>query len=308
MPVFYAKLVNFIGYGEYVTKRRSGWTRDKYRLKLDGHSVTIRQLKRVRNINRNKARGTQIDSSRVSITKISSFDEGIAFVDDLCWLLTFVTQSSVMAFEYGLGKRKTFHSVMGSCNAWRPPFGNGIGKISDFVTQAWPNYQKLKSTRPLTAFIHMIDASDLSGGLLEMKVTASLQCLESIKSYFALTEGTKFNIKESKKGQFLDDKGDEIHFEKLLKLALQDVGMTLPRSFPTIKALRNALVHRGFIRETDNVTRYIFGPLPPRAMHAAMFEVMEDVQDILREYIFRLLGYKGKFRAYKISEGHKTIA
>jgi len=28
-------------------------------------------------------------------------------------------------------------------------------------------------------------------------------------------------------------------------------------------------------------------------MHSAMFGVMEDAQDILREYMLRLLGYKG---------------
>jgi hypothetical protein len=89
---------------------------------------------------------------------------------------------------------------------------------------------------------------------------------------------------------------------------LQDVGMPLPPSFNQIKVLRNAMIHRGFIRETDNVTRHIFGALPPGHMHTAMFGVMEQAQDVLREYILRLLGYKGDFWTYS-NEGsrHKKI-
>ena len=89
-----------------------------------------------------------------------------------------------------------------------------------------------------------------------------------------------------------------MHFEQLLKLTLQDVGMGLPSSFNEISKIRNALVHRGFIRETDNITKFIFGNAPSGGMHGAMFGVMEDAQDILREYMLRLLGYKGKWCAY----------
>lgn len=308
MPIFRAKITNLIGYGEKTTKRRNAWTRDKFNVVLGGHSITIKQRKSALNVDRNRLRGGQIASSSISITKISSFEEGVTFVEDLCWLLSFATQSSVGAYEFTFDKRQVGHSVMGSYNAWRPPFGNGIGKLSDFLTQTWPAYQRLKSTRPLSAFIHMIDASDLSGGLLEMKITASMQCLEAIKSYFALTEGTRFKIIEANNGTFLDASGKEIHFEKLLKLTLQDVGMTLPASFTKIKALRNALVHRGFIRETDKIARYIFGPHSAGAMHTSMFEVMEEVQDILREYMLRLLNYKGDYWTYSSGgRAHRTI-
>lgn len=308
MKLFRAKIVNLIGYGEKVTMRRDGsWARDKYCLNLDGHYVVIKQRKRVLNIKKNSVRGQMVDSSSITVSKIKSFEDGVELVDDLCWLLSFATQSSVAAYEFTYGSRKKQRSIMASYNAWRPPFGSGIGKLSDFVTQAWPNYQKFKRNRPLSALIHMIDASDLSGALLESKITSSMQCLESIKSYFALTEGARFGIVEDKTGKFLDARGREISFGELLRRTLADVGMPLPPSFEKIKRLRNALVHRGFIRETDNVTRYIFGSLSAGEMHAAMFEVMEDVQDILREYMLRLLGYKGDFCTYS-SHAHKTIS
>jgi hypothetical protein len=309
MTVFRAKIANLVGYGELVTKRGNGnWTRDKYRLKLGTHSVTIKQLKYALNVQKNKVRGKQIKTSTIFVTKILSFDDGVTFVEDLCWLLSFATQSSVAAYEFSLGSRKLVRPFMGSYNSWRPPFGSRIGKLSDFIIQTWPNYQRLKRTQPLSAFIHLIDASDISDGLLEMKITTSMQCLEAIKSYFALAEGARFNITETSDGQFVNVKQKVVTFEELLRLALHDVGMTLPSSFKKIKALRNALVHRGFIREADNVTRSIFGSLSPHAMHKAMFEVMEEVQDILREYMLRLLGYKGDYWPYsQIGNAHRTI-
>jgi hypothetical protein len=146
----------------------------------------------------------------------------------------------------------------------------------------------------------MVDASDGPDTLLETQITASIQCLESIKTYFAISEGPRHKIREHKSGKFLDAHGKELHFETLLKLTLEDVGMTLP-PFKEIKRLRNALIYRGFIRGTDKITKFIFGSVPPGGMHNAMFSVMEDIQDILREYMLRLLGYKGRWCAY----GHK---
>ncbi|WP_316228181.1 MULTISPECIES: hypothetical protein [unclassified Bradyrhizobium] len=306
---FRARLVNLLGYGEKVTKRKDGgWTRDKYHLKLGTHSAMIKQHKGALDVRSNHVRGRQVNSSTVTVTDVSSLEEGIAIVDDLCWLLSLATQSSVMAYEYSLGRQKKWHPVHGVYNSWRPPFHSSIGKLSDFVEQAWPNYQRLKGNRPLSAFIHMLDASDLSGGLLELKIATSIQCLESIKTYFALAEGSRLGIREDRSGRFLDSSGKEISFEQLLKLTLQDVGMTLPSSFTRIKRLRNALVHRGFIREVDAVTKYIFGTLQLGAMHTAMFEVMEDTQDLLREYMLRLLGYKGDYWSYsKSGMGHRSI-
>jgi hypothetical protein len=299
MPIFRARIVNLAGYGEDATRHKNGgWTRDKTLLKLSGHSVTIKQRKSALKFNGNEWRGKQHDTSTIFVSKVRSLEEGMTVVDDLCWLLSFAHSSRIQAYHYSYGRRAKAHGVQGTYNEWRPPFHSGVGRVSDFVQLAWPNYQKLKATRPLPAFIHMMVASDLgSGSLLEAQISASVQCLESIKSYFALTEGTRYNITEARNGTFR--RGNvEMKFEGLLKLTLQDVGMKLPSSFDTIRKLRNALAHRGFIRPTDNITKSIFGNVPANGMHSAMFSVMEDAQDILREYILRLLGYKGKWCAY----------
>jgi hypothetical protein len=298
MPMFRARIVNLPGYGEHVTRHKSGgWARDKTQLKLGDYAVTIKQRKSMLNLDGNRWRGKQFDTSTIFVSTVRSLEEGVAVVDDLCWLLSFAHSSHVQAYHYSYGKNAKGHNVQGTYNSWRPPFHSGVGKVSDFIQQAWPNYQRLKSTRPLSAFIHMIGTSDLGAGLLEAQVSASVQCLESIKSYFAICEGRRYKITEARNGTFLLS-GKEMSFEELLKLTLQDVGMTIPSAFREIKRLRNALVHRGFIRETDNITKFIFGNTPQGGMHGAMFGVMEEAQDILREYMLRLLGYKGEWCAY----------
>jgi hypothetical protein len=299
MPIFRARIVNLPGYGEHVTRRKSGgWTRDKTQLTLGKHAVTIKQRRSALKMDGSEWRGKQFHTSTIFVSKVSSLEEGVTIVEDLCWLLSFANSSHIQAYHYSYGKRATAHGAGGTYNHWRTPFHSGVGKISDFIQQAWPNYQRLKTSRPLSAFIHMIVASDIGGGgLLEAQASASVQCLESIKSYFALSEGARYKIIEKANGTFWRG-NTEMHFGDLLKLTLQDVGMKLPSSFDTIRRLRNALIHRGFIRETDNVTRFIFRNVPAGGMHTAMFAVMEDAQDILREYMLRLLGYKGSWCAY----------
>jgi hypothetical protein len=308
MPVFTAKLANLVGSGEVTSKRAGGWMRDKFRLTLEGHSVTIKQRKSVLKERRSGVRGRFIESSTVRISKIQSFEEGVEFVQDVCSLLSFATQSEIVPYEFNFEKRKLARSVLGRCNGWRPPFGSGIGVVSDFVTQAWLHYRRYKDMRAIRQLIHMLVVSDMSGTLLETQISLSLVSLESAKAYFALSEGARFKITEAPNGSFRKANGKNATFEYLMKLMLQDVGMPLPSRFQRIKDLRNALIHRGFIRETDNIARHIFGPLPPGRMHTAMFGVMENTQDILREYVLRLLAYKGDYWTYS-HEGsvHKKI-
>jgi hypothetical protein len=308
--MFKAKLANLVGYGEERTTQRDGsWAVDKYQFKLGDHVVTIKQHKSVWHLGKPEARGRLVPSSSVSVTKIGSLEEGTKLVQDLCRLLSFATHSQVVGYEFELGLEKRWPGATGTYNAWRPPFGNGVGIISDFVEQAWPQYQKYKETRAISALIHMIVRSDTAGTVLETQITSSVQCLEALKSYFALSEGHRYGIKEAKDGSFVDAAKEQVSFAELLKLTLGDVGMSLPGDFQRIKRLRNALIHRGFIRETDRVTKFIFGPLLPGAMHTAMFEVMEEIEDALREYILRLLGYKGGYWTYSNSgSSHKVIA
>jgi hypothetical protein len=313
MAVIEAKIVNLIGWGEvaraYRTKKTKGWRRDTCQVKLGRHTVTIKQRKKaLEPKNRNALRGQTIDSSTMRVSHVKTFEEGEDIVVDICWLLSFATQSHVVAYNLKFGKRLRGHSVAGTYNSWRPPFGNGIGSLTDFLKQTWPNYQRLKSQQPIHAFIHMLDASDISGRVMESSISFSMQVLESIKSYWAINDGPRHGITESPQGRFVKGRNNGVPFKDLLELTLKSVGMQLPPSITTIIRLRNALIHRGFVGEADQVTAYIFGPLKPGALHEEMFKVMEEVHDTIREYLLRLLGYKGDFWLYSGRGSiHKTI-
>jgi hypothetical protein len=302
MPVFQARVVNLIGWGEQTSNRKGGgWTRNKIRLSLGPYQVTITQLRSGMPQQNAQVRGRMVDSSRINIKGVQTYEEGVQVVTDLCWLWSFAIECRVLPYWYKFGNKITGHNVNGRCNTWRPPFGNGVGTASDFVTQAWASYRAIGKARGISGLIDMLSYSVMPESTIESQATASVQCLESIKSYFAICEGKRFGVKEEPNGSFTKANGKPASFEYLLKLTLKDVGMQLPPTFDRIKRLRNAIIHRGYIRETDNVTKYIFGPLTPGAMHTAMFETVEAAQDILREFVRRILGYKGDYWLYSHS-------
>src|SRR4030081_3456399 len=101
MSIFRARIVNMPGYGEHVTRHKNGgWTRDKTQLKLGDYAVTIKQRKSALKFDGNKWRGQQHDTSNIFISKVRSLDEGIAVVNDLCWLLSFAHSSHIQAYHY----------------------------------------------------------------------------------------------------------------------------------------------------------------------------------------------------------------
>jgi hypothetical protein len=171
MAVFIAKIANLIGWGEVTTRRGDGWARNKFKLKLGGHPVTIVQRARVLEMSVNAARGKLIESSTVRVAGIKTYAEGLELVEDLCALLSFARHTRIAAYEYRFGNRRTDHSIVAACNQFRPPFSGGVAKLSDFVTQTWPAYRAQKQPRALGGLIHMITLTDADGTVLETKVT-----------------------------------------------------------------------------------------------------------------------------------------
>lgn len=309
MPSFQAKLVNFVGYGARTQRfSKRSWSRDRFEFELDNRRIKIVQRAAVRTFGKAQFRGRTVASSAVTIFRVGSFREGEVLLNDLCWLLSFATHSPVLPYKLEFGGNAKIYDTLHRYNSWRPPFEFGGSEMVGFIAAAWPRYQKLKDSRALEGLIHLIVTSDAPGTLLETQVTTGVQCLECIKTYFALSEGRRFHITEQVNGTFKGPK-NSTSFEKLMELALDDVGMKLPEEFEVIKRLRNAIVHRGFVREQDQVATHIFGALKPGAMHRAMFRTFEQTQDLIREYMLRLLGYKGDYLPYShAGRGRATLS
>jgi len=298
-PIFCARVANLIGYGDHLSESDNGRrVLNEFKLSLGGHVVTIKQQP-VALLTLSGLWGKPADTSVIEVEGIRSLAEGKILVEDLCWLLSFATHSQVVPYYFCFLDVANRIPVPVGPNNWRPPFlSNGDGEIVNFISQVWARYRDLKEARGLNALFHMVVSSDLPGTILEAQITTCIQCIESVKSYFALVEGARFGITERPSGQFVDCNGRNLTFRTLLELTLNDVGMAMPGALPAIIRLRNALIHRGFIREYDNVTKHIFGSLQANSMHDAMFALMEHMQDLIREYVLRLLGYSGIYWLY----------
>src|SRR6187399_943920 len=118
MPVFQAKVVNLIGWGRQTSRRKNGWTRNKIRLTLEQYKVVVTQLRSGMVNRRADARGRMVDSSRISIKGVKTFEEGVRCVTDLCWLWSFAIECRVLPYWYKFGKKITGHGVSGQCNGW----------------------------------------------------------------------------------------------------------------------------------------------------------------------------------------------
>jgi hypothetical protein len=138
MAVFVAKIANLIGWGEVATRRGDGWTRNKFKLKLDGHEVTVMQRACVLKMSANNARGRLIESSTVRIARITTYKEGRDFVEALCELLSFARHSRIAAYEFRFGNRRTVHSIVAACNQFRPPFGEASASYPTSVSGHGP--------------------------------------------------------------------------------------------------------------------------------------------------------------------------
>jgi hypothetical protein len=76
MALFVAKIANLIGSGEVISRRGQNWTRNKFKLNLDGHAVTIVQRTKVLKMRWGEARGRLVDSSTVRVTGIKTLRGG----------------------------------------------------------------------------------------------------------------------------------------------------------------------------------------------------------------------------------------
>lgn len=112
--------------------------------------------------------------------------------------------------------------------------------------------------------------------------------LENLKDTYARAAGIPY-IKgfyrkpPSKPGNI----GGQFGFEELLLEMLLSVGMR--RGLKQVVTLRNEIIHSGLSRKP----------------HARQLTMYERIQDLVREYIFRLLGYHGEFFLYA-SQGYAT--
>jgi len=308
MPDFQSSLANFISCGAEVEGNADGsWTRSLIRVPYLGHEIIIRQQRNIVNSRASDFRGKSVHSSTVKISNVHSFEQGADIARDLAALLSLTNQSHVIAYAFDFeGHGKTGVSGPGFVGGWRTCFGPESNRLADFLEQVLPQFARLREPRALRELIQLIVRCDYPDTPIEVKAAQIMICLENIKTFWALHVGQKNGIIEKTNGAFArrSNPTGYLNFETLLLMALDDIGMSRPSRLTKIIKFRNALLHRGIIRPQDAIVKSILGKAPSRRdLSLEILDIYKDAQDILYEYLFRLLGFRGQFHNYSVPYG-----
>jgi hypothetical protein len=169
--------------------------------------------------------------------------------------------------------------VMGQIEYSRPAIETTRGDlVRSFLEKTWAKYHELRAGRKINLAFNYYVLSQQSGQPMELLLVVSFVLLESLKHHFALDAGYPF-IKHffRQKGATVSKPGPRRTFEDLLREMFQEVGMS-PNLTP-IKDLRNDLIHSGLSTK-------------PQIDQTAIYDAC---QDIIREYLLRLLDYTGDY-------------
>ena len=285
--------------GEERTKYANRWSLDTICLNYGGFHFRIVQrfdhLGHQRKYDNANVRTTDVYVTDVTARNLEGVHE---LLRDLAWLLSLATYSDVAycGYEFKHGtKLGASWSTIGHLRHFRPPFQAADGPaIRQFLQQAWPMFATLRETRKLGIVIHYILLADRHEQPVEVQLLLAFVALESLKTTYARSQGIPFIAGQFRKISSPPKRNPKKEpyytFGELLKLMFRDVKMGKTGVKQPIK-LRNPIIHSGIASAR------------PSTLH----KMYDSVQDILREYVLRLLHYKGQFWPYTLTLKPKTI-
>ncbi|MDA7930125.1 hypothetical protein N9B63_04740 [Akkermansiaceae bacterium] len=300
MPDLRAYVSNCIVKGEMVTHREDGsWTRDHIQLSLDGLTFDLYQKREVIAGKNSDLKHTWNHTTDIVARSIddNQLEEVKSKILDICNLLSFASGSRIWPFGYdfpdgsGIGSR---HSVSGTTEFFRPVLEITDGKaVRVFIEKTWTEYRKLKGRRKLPEIIDYLVKAELPQQPVELKLLIIFVVLEGLKDTYA-----KVNSIPYARGYFRKisspprpniGREPTYSFEELLTLMLKEVKMK--KRLKRIIKLRNQIIHSGLSRRPSK----------------SNWKTYENSQDIVREYILRLLNYTGTWFPYSSPNSPKTI-
>lgn len=282
--MFVARIANFFGHGNQFTHYPDGRSiMNVLAVRLPRYRIRIIQDPRISNNSLKPGRPTV--TSDVEIEGVKRFSEGENIVFDLCHLLSFAAVSQVVPVEFGFKGQTTRIGIAGGSWLFRPVIEIENGSATEgYLEKTWAQYRKEKRRRKLPEVIEMLVFSDSPSLPLETRLLHTFVVLENLKATYARSKGIPFV-----KGFFrkLSDppkanpkKEETFSFQELLKAMFHDVGMA-----PTLRRLvklRNEIIHFGLSKKP----------------YESLIKNHESAQDIIREYLLRLLEYEGPYLIY----------
>lgn len=210
-------------------------------------------------------------------------------IERICWLLAFATQSQVACYGHNYPDC-TPHKLLNSIHrpgqeadhVINPADGAAIRK---FLDQTYPQFKALESARSLKVVIDYMLQAARPGLPMECKLVFLSVLLENLKH----TYGTHLQY-AIKGGKFVDPVTKaRLGFQDMMNLMFSAVGMA-PGLQPLVD-LRNEVLHTGVASLT----------------HAQQKLQYDAATDLIREYLLRLLGFKGNFDVSPTGGSVKTI-
>ncbi len=279
----------------------------KYKAKL---TINPHLLKTPISKRNSKFKNKDIDTGILDIDNISSLEEGKGVSSDICWLLSFITQSKIVPYTAFYGDTSKSINASGCYNPGREILEYEAPKaILNFFENCWENYQAHKESRKLNIIFEYLWIANKINTHVEIQITAVAIALECLKSTFG-HESEKYDYNNGlwyKKGtinpqdfkvilQLLDENtsftSEEIikyynkneklkrNFNSLLTAMLKT--QNLSYDLNDVIQLRNEIIHNGVVDEQSE-------------LHTQQYNIRLKAELIIREYILCLLGYKGWF-------------
>lgn len=298
MADFRAVLVNAVFAGEECAEQHDGSSlRNVIRLQLDGRQIELVQAPDLFGSNWSALQGQQIETTTLVVKDVPAADVPVALdlANSVASLLSVATGSEVRVCAYDhpeANPSRKIWAVVG--NTWRfcPTIETADGaRVRRFLEQCWPQYRLLREERMLDVVFDYFVVSQKPGYPIELRLITSFVLLENLKHTFAKQAGYPFlKGRYRPRGATLERPGKEVlRFERLLSEMLRSVGMT--DSLVSIVKLRNELIHSG-------VASLSFEE------HQA---ILADAQDLIREYLLRLLAYRGRYSPYSAPNSERAL-
>lgn len=288
MPKLTAYVANLLISGHEVTHiSLDSWIRNIIRFNCDGREFLFRQNLDAISSKVRSPVGTLCETTVVEVENINPSDlaETLKTINAICWLLSFATQSRVVCYGHDYSDGETLGSrqaVIGEANHFRPVFDfNDSGLIKSFIEQTYPTYKQLVEKRKLYAVFEYLYQAERASQPTEIRLLLLFIILENLKDTYAKDNGIPYI-----KGAFRKPKqqreriGKAFSFKELLSKMLQSIQMR--KNLQHMINLRNEIVHSGLSQKS----------------HFEQIQMYEEVQDLLREYLLRLLNFRGKYFLY----------
>jgi len=276
--------------GDEITQNENGFIRDKINLHIGGLSIQIRQHPSVFGLTSSKLPNEPINTTEITVFNIEHEQVNYAkdTVHSICWMLTFVCSCRVIPylFEYPETSGNIEQiSFSGRAVIFRPVLEIRDGSvIRNFIECTYEKYKEKEKVRELSVVFDYLAQAEIINQTIEVRMILIYIALENLKFTFLrelnfVNKGGKY-FRANPSGSRIGRKYKSYGFKEILNLMFRSVGMK--RDIAGVIELRNELIHTGLMRNTVD----------------RKFSLYSNIHDLAREYLLRLLQFKGHFSPY----------